>query len=89
MPETDKDRGLYPKYEVRKLIRYTDQRGEESMAPSPTPLDEPLFVLRYTTDSHAWAALNEYANSCETEYPRLAEDLFAEIHKYTPEGFYE
>jgi len=88
MSDDDKDRGLYPKYEVRKLIRYTDQRGEESMIPSPTPLDEPFFVLRYTTDPSAWTALAEYANSCAADYPTLAEDLFSEVRKYAPEGFY-
>lgn len=87
--DPDTERGLYPKYEVRKLIRYTDQRGEESMIPSPTPLQEPFFVLRYTTDPHAWAALNEYASSCSLDYPQLSRDLYDEVRKHAPEGFYE
>jgi hypothetical protein len=80
MPDTD--RGLYPKYEVRKLIPYTDQRGEESVIPSSTPLKEPFFVLRYSTDPHAWAALSEYASSCSVTHPALSVDLCAELRKH-------
>lgn len=82
MPEDDTERGLYPKYEVRKLIPYTDQRGEKSMVPFCDPLDEPFFVLRYSTDLHAWAALSAYAAHCAETHPELSKDLFAELRKY-------
>lgn len=62
-PDPDTERGLYGKYLVFKA-----GGGME-------PVTDPCFVLRYTTDPHARAALAAYADSCEADYPQLAADL--------------
>lgn len=58
-PDPDKVRGLYPKYEVRKL--------------NGKPVG-PCFVLE-ASDPHAPAALRAYAMSCSDEYAPLSRDL--------------
>lgn len=65
IPPPDQKRGLYAKFAVYKL----------SPTGRPIELTEPSFVLRYTTDPHARAAIAAYADSCRDEYPRLAADL--------------
>ena len=59
MPDEDKDRGLYAKYDVRK------RNGK--------PVGE-CFVLE-EHDPHAPETLLAYAAACEKEYPLLADDL--------------
>lgn len=62
----DQNRGLYRKYELYRV--YDDGAHGRWVR-------EPFFVLRYTSDPHARAALEAYAGSCEAEYPLLAADL--------------
>lgn len=64
MPPGDHQRGLYGKYRVERIDG--KRKG-------------PYFVLAYTTDPHARAALAAYADSCEDEYPLLAADLRREL----------
>ncbi|MCT7361196.1 hypothetical protein [Mycolicibacterium llatzerense] len=60
MSDSDKQRGLYGKYRVERVV------GKEK---------GPYFVLAYTSDPHAAVALRAYADSCEADYPQLAADL--------------
>lgn len=66
MDTTDRTRGLYAKYDVRR--RDGKAKG-------------PYFVLAYRTDPHARAALRAYADSCRAEYPALAADLDHELSR--------
>ncbi|WP_142386937.1 hypothetical protein [Mycobacterium hubeiense] len=100
MSDNDRDRGLYGKYQVKKIKRgdngvcYRSPSGMHEPAPGlgkacsycPGPrYDElvdppgPVFVLSYTTDPHARAALAAYADSCEAENRALAADLRAAL----------
>lgn len=74
-PDPDRDRGLYPKYEVRKIMRTVDQRGEEVGV--AVPVTSRVFVLNPDRDPHAVDALAAYADSCRDTYRVLAEDLTA------------
>lgn len=67
MTTTDENRGLYDKYIVTKA--------------DGTPAPGPLFILNYSKDAHARAALAAYANSCEATRPALAIDLRAALAK--------
>jgi hypothetical protein len=60
----DQDRGLYRKYEVKRL---NDADGKHA--------DCPFFVLDLQHDPHARTALRAYIRSCRDEYPALATDL--------------
>lgn len=62
--ENDTGRGLYRKYDVRRL---NDPDGKHSQCN--------YFVLDLDHDAHAKAALRAYARSCQRTFPRLAEDL--------------
>lgn len=79
MSDPDKQRGLYRKYELRRVnedgsLRYV--------------VADPFFVLRYTTDPHARVALEAYADSCRDEYPVLADDLYHALGiRYETNGF--
>lgn len=66
---TDKDKGLYPKYYVEKIVtRGTHQHGE--------PVQDWVFVLNPTTDPGAVEALRAYTNwAAANGYERLAFDL--------------
>lgn len=64
MSGNDRNRGLYPKYLLFKA-------GGDM-----TPVPDPFFALRYTTDPHARVALEAYADSCVDDYPQLAQDLY-------------
>ena len=64
----DEDRGLYDKYQVRRV----DGSGE----PGGKHWKCRYFVLDLDHDPHARAALMAYAASCEEQFPKLAEDLF-------------
>lgn len=63
-PPDDRARGLYQKYQV---WRVNDLNGKHARCS--------YFVLDPHHDRHAAAALKAYADSCETEYPVLADDL--------------
>lgn len=60
MSDNDRQCGLYGKYRVERVDG--KQKG-------------PYFVLAYTTDPHAAAALEYYAASCAATHPQLAADL--------------
>ena len=63
----DKTRGLYNKFEVRRVDGSSELGGKHCGCD--------YFVLDLTHDKHAPAALLAYAHSCEAEYPLLAADL--------------
>jgi hypothetical protein len=63
----DQKRGLYKKYKV--------ERTDGSSCPGKKHFGCPYFVLDLEHDRHAKAALQAYAESCQKEYPELAEDL--------------
>lgn len=65
----DKTRGLYNKFEVRRVDGSSGLGGKHHGCE--------YFVLDVTHDPHAAAALAAYADSCEAEYPLLAADLRA------------
>ncbi len=62
----ERDRGLYRKYDVKRLGG-TPGKHE----------DCDYFVLDLRHDLYALPALKAYAESCEAEYPDLARDLRA------------
>lgn len=66
-PDPDRSTGLYSKYRVEKC------NGK------PTG---PVFVLAYAHDKHAQIALKAYADSCEAEFPALADDLRYELRRH-------
>lgn len=65
--ETDKSRGLYEKFIVRRADR-EDRPGYKHNGCQ-------YFVLDITHDPHATPAALAYADSCEADYPQLASDL--------------
>lgn len=65
--QPDESRGLYDKYTVTKA--------------DGTPATGPLFILNYSKDHHARAALAAYADSCQGTHPVLAIDLRAALAK--------
>jgi hypothetical protein len=77
--DPDSARGLYSKYEVYKIepwgtgIRLTDPG--------------PVFVLAYPKDPHARVALAAYAESCQADYPYLAEDLRDLLDEHRPDDY--
>jgi len=71
--ETDKDRGLYEKFVVRRADR-EDRAGYKHDGCQ-------YFVLDLTHDPHSLPAAEAYAKSCEKDYPALAFDLRREIAK--------
>jgi len=62
-PLPDQERGLYEKYTVFRNDGSLKHKNCE------------YFVLDLTHDKHAKVAILSYAESCETEYPQLAQDL--------------
>ena len=66
---SDKQRGLYNKFLVER------EDGSSDVGEKHFGCD--YFVLDLTHDRHAIAALFAYADSCQTEYPLLAQDLRA------------
>jgi hypothetical protein len=78
--DPDRARGLYRKYEVRKVMRSTDQRGEG--VETLVPITGDYFVLR-EADPYAIAAINAYANACSDRYPTLAVELTDMAHRWT------
>lgn len=63
----DPTKGLYDKFHVWR----TDGKSE----PGEKHDDCRYFVLDLTHDPHAAAAIDAYAESCQHEYPLLAQDL--------------
>lgn len=63
----DKNRGLYGKFRVER----TDGRS----APGEEHDQCEYFVLDLTHDKHAVPAIKAYAESCQSEFPRLSKDL--------------
>ena len=59
----DKTRGLYNRYHVERIDKASKHDGCD------------YFVLDMDCDKHAIAALEAYAQSCESEYELLARDL--------------
>jgi len=73
--ERDEERGLYRKYEVRRL---NDIAGKHR--------DCIFFVLDLDHDASAIPAIRAYADACEAEFPKLAEDLRALARGRAPES---
>ena len=63
----DTNRGLYEKFTVER----TDGRS----APGQPHDGCEYFVLDLTHDPYAYPALVAYQEACQTQYPKLAEDL--------------
>lgn len=63
---SDQERGLYSKYDVRRLNDTTGKHDECE-----------FFVLDLKHDKHAKHALIAYSIACREEYPILADDLLA------------
>lgn len=61
---TDHNRGIYQKYEVRRIH---DAKGKHDSCP--------FFVLDPRHDPYARVALVAYADECSGEYPQLALEL--------------
>lgn len=70
MNQDDRQRGLYGKYDVRKI-----DTGERVFQ---------CFVLRPNKDEFSRQALAAYADACEGEYPALAFDLRKWLARYHP-----
>ena len=66
MSDPDEQRGLYQKYDVRR-INGTD--------PLSKHVDCEYFVLDLNHDPYAAFALRAYADACAERYPQLAADL--------------
>lgn len=81
MTTTDPDtqRGLYRKYDVRKVKYETDQRGDQTEV--LVPLTEECFVLK-ASDPYAVIALAAYAGACKDTYPLLASDLMGMARRW-------
>ena len=71
MAAGDRERGLYAKYVVFRNRGFRNER-----------VTEPCFVLKYSSDPHAVAALQAYAESCAGDFPELSKDLLAELRKH-------
>lgn len=61
---SDNERGLYRKYDVRRL---NDPAGKHD--------DCGYYVLDLDHDRFSGIALLVYADACEAEFPRLSKDL--------------
>ena len=64
---SDKERGLYGKYQVVRL--------DGSSAEGRKHENCDYFVLDLSHDPHAMPALQAYAESCHEDYPGLSDDL--------------
>lgn len=67
----DKTRGLYEKFHVVRV-------DSQSLAGQKHDGCD-YFVLDLTHDPHAKAALMAYAESCQLDYPLLADDLWDRV----------
>lgn len=64
---SDREKGLYKKYEVRRIDGKEKHDGCE------------YFVLDMVHDKFSVPALSAYAHACKQEYPELAKDLWSWI----------
>ncbi len=64
MAEGDKQRGLYEKWDVTRIVD-----------PEQKHTNCELFVLDIDHDPFAIRALATYIEACKEEYPKLADDL--------------
>lgn len=64
---SDAERGLYNKFQV--------ERADGRSAPGEKHAGCEYFVLDINHDPHAQAALAAYADSCEGDFPKLANDI--------------
>lgn len=71
-PKADHSRGLYQKYEVKRI---DDPSGKHD--------DCEYFVLDWEHDRFAIAAAEAYARACESEFPELARGLRAQVKSYS------
>jgi hypothetical protein len=70
-----KERGLYPKYAIRRLDGSTNKGGKHNQCD--------YFVLDITHDPHAAPAIFSYARSAEADgYKDLAKDLYGKIQPF-------
>ena len=67
MTDPDNARGLYNKFDVT--------RTDGSSGPGGRHEDCEYFVLDLDHDEFAAAALQAYADACESRYPQLAADI--------------
>lgn len=65
----DNDKGFFNKFEVKRVST------GEVLDPADT------FTLVVSHDPHAYAALQAYAEACESQNPALAADLLALAEK--------
>jgi hypothetical protein len=63
----DKTKGLYKKFEVKRV----DQ--------SPKHIGCDYFVLDLTHDPFALIVIKAYAEACKLEYPLLADDIMVKL----------
>lgn len=70
---SDKQRGLYAKYEVKRLDGSSEPGGKHENCF--------YFVLDCDHDPHAAKALHAYYQSCRKDFPFLAEDLLRILMK--------
>ena len=69
---SEKDLGLYNKYEVRRTDRRDSHKEDKHY-------DCRYFVLDLDHDKYALPALESYKKACVKEYPELARELAIEI----------
>lgn len=77
----NRNRGLYEKFVVQRTDGSSAKGGKHDGCA--------YFVLDVSHDPHALAALRAYADSCEDDYPMLADDLRAwEKRQSTPDALF-
>ena len=74
----DRNRGIYNKF----LVERRDGKSE----PGEKHHGCEYFVIDYSHDPFAAAALTAYANACEEKYPWLADDLRNIVDSLNGEG---
>lgn len=73
---TDKDKGLYPKYHVEKIITLATYQYAE-------PVEDWVFVLNPATDPGAVVALKAYIYwAYDNDYRKLAIDLEEKLKEF-------
>ncbi|MDB5813507.1 MAG: hypothetical protein JWN23_624 [Rhodocyclales bacterium] len=78
----DTQRGIYPKYNVSR-VDGSDAPGERNHGHMHFVLD----LDKLATDAHAKSAIVAYIESCEEEFPLLAEDLRGYVDRMQPVAF--
>ena len=77
--DADRQRGLYNKYDVKRLDG-SSEAGKKHEGCE-------YFVLDLTHDPFALIAARAYAAACEATYPLLAADLAARLDEADAQGF--